>query len=119
MKEESADFDSVLDLCRDQHRRIVLAVLTAERRALTLDELTEAVLEYNHQTPMTEVSEDVMARVHLSFHHVHLPKLASEGLIDYDPEAQLVEPTERFDQVQPMLGTVLDADPALDLPVEL
>ncbi|WP_154325987.1 MULTISPECIES: hypothetical protein [Haloferax] len=116
--EEPIDFNSVLSLCQNQTRRIVLAVLTEEHRSLTLNDLTKTVLTYNHQTTSTEASEDAMTKVRLSLHHVHLPKLASGGLITYDPERQFVEPTELLDQMQPTLSTILDADPSLDAPME-
>ena len=119
MSEDSIAFDSVLDLCQNQHRRIILGTLAEEQRSLTLNDLTQAVLKYNHQTPITEASNDVLTEIRLSLYHVHLPKLASEGLIDYDPERQLVEPTERFDQVQPTLSTILNADPSLEAPMGL
>ncbi|AGB31150.1 hypothetical protein C488_01719 [Natrinema pellirubrum DSM 15624] len=119
MSGDSIAFDSVLDLCQHQHRRIVLAILAAEQRSLTLNDLTKTVLKYNHHTPLTEVSEDRLAEIRLSLCHVHLPKLASEGLITHDPDRQLVEPTEQFEQVQPTLTTILDADPTLEAPIEL
>jgi len=119
MSGDSAVFDSVLDLCRHQHRRIVLAILTAEQRSLTLQDLTKTILKYNHQTPLREASEDVLTDIRLSLHHVHLPKLASEGLVSYDPDQQRVEPTEQFEQVQPTVSTILAADPTLDVPLEL
>lgn len=119
MSEDSIAFDSVLDLCQNQHRRIILGTLAEEQRSLTLNDLTQAVLKYNHQTPITEVSNDVLTEIRLSLYHVHLPKLASEGLINYDLERQLVEPTEQFDQVQSTLSTILDVDPSLEAPMKL
>lgn len=119
MSGDSISFDSVLDLCRHQHRRIVLGTLAEEQRSLTVDDLTKAILEYNHQTPLTEASEDVLTEIRLSLTHVHLPKLASEGLITYTRERQLVEPTEQLDPVQPTLATILDTDPELDAPMNL
>ena len=94
MSEDSIAFDSVLDLCQNQHRRIVLGMLAEEQRSLTLNDLTKAVLKYNHQTPITEASADVLTEIRLSLSHIHLPKLVAEGLINYDPERQLVEPTQ-------------------------
>ena len=119
MSETGSTFDSVLDACRHQHRRIVLARLAAEQRSLTLNDLTKSVLKYTHQASPTGVSEDVRTEIRLSLYHTHLPKLASEGLVTFDPDRQLVEPIEQFEQVQPTLSTVLDADPALETPVEL
>jgi len=111
--------DSVLDVCQHQHRRIVLALLAAERQSLTLNDLTQTVLEYNHQALPTGVSEDVPTEIRLSLHHAHLPKLASDGLVTYDPDQRLVEPTEQFEQVEPALATIFDADPTLETPIEL
>ena len=119
MSVTTSPFDSVFDVCQHQLRRIVPALLAAERRSLTLNDLTKTVLEYNHQASPTEVSEDVLTGIRLSLYHVHLSKLASEGLVTYDPDRRLVEPTEQFDQVEPTLATILDADPALDAPIEL
>ncbi|AEH37156.1 DUF7344 domain-containing protein [Halopiger xanaduensis] len=119
MSEASSAFDSVLDLCQHQHRRIVLGILAAEQRSLTLNDLAQTVLKYNHQTSITEVSEDVLTEIHLSLHHVHLPKLASEGIITYDPDRQLVEPTEQFERIQPTVSTIVDVDPTLEAPIEL
>lgn len=119
MSEFSTTFDSVLDLCQHQHRRIVLGLLAEEQQPLTLNDLIQAILKYNHQTSITEAPEDVIAEIRLSLHHVHLPKLASEGLITDDPDRQLVEPTEQFEEVQSTVSTIIDADPTLEEPIEL
>lgn len=119
MSEESAAFDAVLDLCQNQHRRIVLGTLAEEQRPLTLNDLTTVVLKYNHRTPITEASEEVLTKIRLSLYHSHLPKLAADGLVTFDPERRLVEPTERLERVQPTLSTLLDADPSLEASMEL
>lgn len=112
-------FDTLLDLCRHQHRRIVLATFAEEKRRLTVNDLTKSVLKYNHQMPVTEVSGEVLEEVEQTLHHLHLPKLAAAGVVEYDPDRGLVEPTEQFDQLQPSLSTILDADPTLEEPLEL
>ena len=112
-------FDTVLDLCADAHRRIILAVLEAEGRPLTMDDLRGAILTHNHHTPATEASEKLLLDISSSLQHMHLPKLESAGVIDYDSEWQLVEPTEQFDQLQPHLSAILSTDPNLDEPIEL
>ena len=119
MSETRSTIDSILDVCQHQHRRIVLALLAAKGRSLTLDDLTQAIVKYNHQAPPTAVSEDLLTEIRLTLHHVNLPKLASERLITYDPDRKLVEPTEQFEQVQPTVSTILEADPTLETPVEL
>ncbi|MFC4542804.1 hypothetical protein ACFO5R_12815 [Halosolutus amylolyticus] len=119
MSERTINFDAVLDLCRNRQRRIVLAVLTDQQRPLTLRDLVEVVIKHNHHLSATAVSGDELSQVRLSLHHEHIPTLEAASVIDYDRDRGLVEPTERFDELQPSLSAVIEADPKLELPVEL
>ncbi|MCU4926319.1 hypothetical protein OB905_10035 [Halobacteria archaeon AArc-dxtr1] len=119
MTERSIAFDTVLDLCREEVRRIILAVLAEEQRSLTVNDLRGTILTYNHQTPVIHASEEVLTEIRISLSHTHIPKLESAGVIDYDSERKLVEPTEQFDQLQPHLSAIIDTDPDLDEPIEL
>lgn len=112
MSEKSIAFDSVLNVCQNQHRRIVLKILLKEQRPLTLDELTKAILKYNYHTPPTEAAEDVVTEIRVSLYQIHLPRLASEGFINYDREQEFVEPAEQLEQGQSALSTILAADPS-------
>jgi hypothetical protein len=109
-------FDTILDLCRVQQRRIVLSVLADEHRPLTVRDLTHVITTHNHDAPLTEVPEKAVTQIQVSLHHIHLPKLEAAGVIEYDPKNQLVELTNEFDQLQPALSTIVDADPGLDPP---
>ncbi|MFU8868546.1 hypothetical protein [Natronococcus sp.] len=113
----TTEFDTVLELCQAQHRRIILATLAHEKRSVTVTDLTKAILKHNHHTPLAEVPEEETERIRLALHHVHLPKLADQSLVGYDQEQQLVEPTPRFDQILPQLSAIINADPDLDLSI--
>lgn len=119
MSQERIASDSILDLCQNQQRRIVVEVLAEEQRSLTLDDLTEAIFKYSLQESPTETSENALSEIRLSLYHVDLPNLASEGFINYDREHELAKPTEQLDQVQQTLSTILDADPSPEAPIEL
>jgi len=108
----------MLDLCRDRHRRIVLGTLVAEQRSTTLNDLTRTVLKHNRHVLPAEEPDDVLTETRSSLHHRHLPKLASEGLITYESDRGHVAPTEQLEGVRPTLSTILDADPALEAPIE-
>ena len=119
MSEPDPTFDSVLDLCRNQHRRIILGVLLAEQRSLSLNHLTRTVLKYNHHIPRTEAADELVAEIRTALHHKHIPKLASEGLVSYDSDRRRVAATDQLEVVQPTVATILDADPELEVPIEL
>jgi hypothetical protein len=119
MSEGSIEFDTVLDACGDQHRRIVLAVLADQQRSVTFNELTMTIVKHNHHTPLSEASDEALTQIQSSLYHLHLPKLEDIGIIEYDPKQRLVEPTAQFDQLQPHLSALIEADPELETPVEL
>lgn len=113
-----AEFDSILELCGDDHRRIVLGTLLEQRRTLTMRDLSEAIVEYNHHAPLQAVSGELMTEIRIELHHVHVPKLEAAGLVEYDSERDLVEPTAEFDRVAAQVKAVLEAGPALDALLE-
>nr|WP_227377773.1 transcriptional regulator [Haladaptatus halobius] len=77
------------------------------------------IVKYNHHTPLSEASDEELTQIKSSLYHVHLPKLEDTGVIEYDPKQRLVKPTAQFDQLQPHLSALIDADPDLEIPVEL
>ena len=119
MTGDSVAFDRFLELCSDRHRRVVVAVLAGQRRTLTLQDLTKAVVRHGHHRAPEDAPGDVLEREQLSLYHCHVPALADAGLVDFDTTRHLVEPTERLHEWQSLLSTLLDADPALESPVEL
>lgn len=112
-------FDAVLDLCGDKHRRIVLAVLAGQQRTLTIDDLAKAVVKHNHHTPLREVPGEEMVQIKSSLHHAHVPELEASGLVEYDIDRHLVEPTAQFERTEPHLSAILDADPEIETPLAL
>lgn len=86
------DLDTLFDVLSDQRRRRLLYALV-EAETTTVADLTETVSE-RVAAGRTELG--------LAFHHVHLPKLAAAGLIDYEPKAGTV----RYDE-DPFLEEVL------------
>lgn len=112
------EFDTLLDLCGDEHRRIVLGTFLEEQRALTTRDLSKAIVQYNHHAPLREISGESMTRIRTELHHVHVPKLVAAGLVEYDDDRELVEPTADFQTVAPRLSKILAADPELDTPLD-
>ena len=87
--ESSADpatADRVLGALASESRRAVLAHFEESIvETATLDDLTDALLA--RQTAIEGQSPE---QVRLRLHHVHLPKLADVGLLDYDPRMATV-----------------------------
>ena len=80
----------------DRHR-----LLAAERRRLALDYLADRTGPVDveelagtiaaHESDQNIAGEDTVQQVAVSLHHVHLPKMAELGVIDYEPTESVVE----------------------------
>jgi hypothetical protein len=99
---EEIHFDDVLDVLADVQRRSLLLSL----------------LEHNPQgdTPIvvpgsSEDSDAVEQPV--SMHHVHLPKLADYGFIEWNREHHQVTKGPNFDEIRPLLELLTDHEDEL------
>jgi hypothetical protein len=96
-------FDEMLDALADVQRRKLLV----------------ALLEHNPQGDAPAAvagsrgESDALERL-VRMDHVHLPKLAEYGFIDWDQEANEVAKGPNFDEIRPLLELLADHDD--DLP---
>lgn len=111
-------FDALLNVCEHEHRRIVLATFVEEPCIRSVQELGMRIIEQNHQIPAEEATDELHAQIAISLHHVHLPMIQSAGIIAYDAEEKLVEPSPRFDQLVPVVSKILEAEFESDAPKE-
>jgi len=91
--------DAVFECLSEQRRREVIAELRV-RGSASLRELVDAVAH----------TGDRPERVELELHHRHLPKLADAGLVEYDPQDRVVEPTDRTAAVDAAARSVEQCD---------
>ena len=90
---ESADarplsIDAILELLSERERRKLLEYLIeAEGDTATVEGLIDYLVE-DEATRTGEIPS--RARFKTSLYHIHLPKLADAGLLDYDPRSREV-----------------------------
>lgn len=92
------------DILRNQRRREVLDHMRESVGTVTLRELAEhiAELESGQSPPPSSVRESV----YNSLHQTHLPKLDSEGVIDYDRNRKTISLTPRAREVNVYMEVV-------------
>lgn len=91
--------DDLFDVLVESRRRTVLAVLTDRRSPMAVETLARAVAEREHDDISMAPSESAVEDVHVTLHHVHLPKLDESRLVDYDRNERTVAPTDVADEV--------------------
>lgn len=87
----STSLDAGLDMLSSPHRRrILLAVLDDNPR--DEDEFT------------SDAPDDELTALKTRFHHVHLPKLAAAGYIEWNPDTETIRRGPNFDEIAPLLS---------------
>ncbi|WP_115865105.1 DUF7344 domain-containing protein [Halorussus litoreus] len=104
LADSDAPLDSLFDALSNERRRAVVSFLkSSDDDAVALSELVEHVVSHdeqilsdNEQTTACGADDgsDDRETVATALHHVHLPKLADAGLLDYDAGSNTV----RFDR---------------------
>lgn len=79
------------DLLAEKQRWLVLDIISGITSPIELEELSVRVASFESGT-LTK--DDAVERVAISLHHIHLPRLADVGVLDYDQESNVIEPTE-------------------------
>lgn len=102
---EGMTADQLFDALADVHRRRLLLAL--------IDHNPQDVSALPGVPWTVSESETVLT----SKRHVHLPKLADYGLIEWDRDEQMVTKGPRFDEIEPILELLDDHHD--DLPVRM
>ncbi len=87
--------DTQLSVLSNHHRRRVLLALVDNAPQTTPTGSAAMVETDGGEQPQT-----------IAMQHIHLPKLADHGFIDWDQETQRVTKGPQFDEIEPLL-TVL------------
>lgn len=87
---ESIPYDESFSALADSDRRRLLVVL----RQLETPERVTALTRWL-ASEMGRSGEDEVERLHVSLHHVHVPKLVDLGIVSYDDAEGTVELTDR------------------------
>ncbi|WP_265109902.1 DUF7344 domain-containing protein [Halosolutus halophilus] len=74
-------------------RTMTIDVLLGRRGPVELADLAAGIAA--RENGVDETDAETVDRVALALHHVHLPRLADWGIIDYDPAANRIESCPR------------------------
>ncbi|MFP8888912.1 hypothetical protein ACLI4U_03980 [Natrialbaceae archaeon A-CW2] len=105
------DTDTLLGLLADWRRRHLLYALQG-KRCLTVETLLSDVYGTDRIGDARSSADGEQRRreQRISLLHNHLPRLADEGIIEYDPRNQDIVRGPRFGSVEPLLDTMRSYD---------
>ncbi|AUV83679.1 hypothetical protein C2R22_20200 [Salinigranum rubrum] len=65
-----------------------------EHESMALRDLAEQIAVSDLQTDIESLSEEAIDEVEIALHHVHTPKLADAGYVEYDSHNQVISLTD-------------------------
>lgn len=80
------------EVLSDPRRRHVVDVLEDRSTPVSLDDLASRLAMRERSMDGDGTANATVEDVAISLHHVHLPRLASAGIVIYDAEANVVTP---------------------------
>ena len=81
------DGEKLLAAMKHDRRRTVVSVLArTPHERVTLTGLAVAVTSVEQDEDLTRIDQSTLEEVQTTLHHVHLPKLAEVGFVEYDAE---------------------------------
>ena len=86
------------DILCNQRRRHALDHLRRRHETVSLAELADAVAE--RESDQASPPADLRQSVYNSLHQTHLPRLDTEGVIEYDPASKEIRLTESAREVE-------------------
>jgi DNA-binding transcriptional ArsR family regulator len=103
--------DEIFYLLKNRRRRDIVRYLTDNEGTATLSELAEHIAAWENDIEVQALNSGQRKRVYVALYQTHLPKLAENGVIDYERNRGNVELTENADHLRTYLD---DDDPEPD-----
>ncbi|WP_224271126.1 DUF7344 domain-containing protein [Haloprofundus salinisoli] len=89
--------DVVFDLLKNDRRRMVMALLAEEVESVTIGDIARTIAAAEAEE--TPAPEKVYKSVYVSLQQTHLPKLAENGVIEYNQSTGTVAPGPNLEDV--------------------
>ncbi|RLM88460.1 helix-turn-helix transcriptional regulator [Haloarcula sp. Atlit-7R] len=94
--------NELFEILSHEYRRRILLAVAQQNPQDEADITSEAVAEEHGD------DGDALEHVKTGLHHVHLPKLADAGFIDWDRDSGTITRGPRFEEIEPLLKLMHD-----------
>ncbi|WP_227356899.1 DUF7344 domain-containing protein [Haladaptatus salinisoli] len=95
--------DKIFHILQTQRRRDALRYLKDTDGPVEMRDIAEQVAAWENDTTVQALTSDERQRVYIALYQSHLPKLDSEGIIEYQKSRGIVERGPLADQFDPYL----------------
>ena len=96
----------VFEVLRNQRRRYVLSFLKRADRPVELGDLAQQVASWEYETSLEGVTPEQRKRVYTTLQQTHLPRMDEAGILTFDSDLGVIEPTGRTEEISVYLEIV-------------
>ena len=96
----------IFEVLRNQRRRYVLQFLKQYGRSVELGDLAQQVAAWEYETTLDGVTPEQRKRVYTTLQQTHLPKMDKSGILQFDSDRGVIEPTDRTADINVYLEIV-------------
>ena len=93
------DLDALFDVLSDSRRRFVLACLDEYATPLALGDVADELAVRERDAAITEIAAEDVRSVYADLYHVHVPKMADFGIVEYSQERDAVTLADGHDEL--------------------
>lgn len=93
----TAKEDVVFDLLKNDRRRMVMSLLSEQAGSVTIGDIARTIAA--DEADETPAPEKVYKSVYVSLQQTHLPKLAENGVVEYNRSTGTVAPGPNLEEV--------------------
>jgi len=99
--------DRLFDVLSNQRRRFAVHLLQQDRRdAVAIGDMAEQIAAWENEIDTAEITGGQRKRVYTALQQSHLPKMDDAGVVEFNKDRGVVEPTPILENVDVYLDVV-------------
>jgi hypothetical protein len=98
--------DELFDVLSNQRRRFAVHLLKHEEESLEIGDMAEQIAAWENGIDTAEITGDERKRVYTALQQSHLPKMDRAGVVKFNKNRGVIEPTPALEDVDLYLDVV-------------
>lgn len=100
------DNDELYDVLANQRRRFAVHLLKREEQTMRIGEMAEQIAAWENDVDTAEITGSDRKRVYTALQQSHLPKMDRAGVVEFNKNRGVVEPTEALQNIDLYMDVV-------------
>lgn len=103
---QSLALDEIFEILKNERRRMVLEYLLEAEGTVEIGELSEALAARENDKSVREITSVERKRVYVGLYQVHLPKMDSMGIVDFNKSRGTIEARANIHRLTPYMDRI-------------